>query len=82
MNCSSESDKGVLYSELFGHEKGAYTGAIEKRSGILKSADGGTIFSDEIQSSSENFQNSLLKFLDYGEIQPLGSDKIDKGRKE
>ncbi|MEO0294309.1 MAG: sigma 54-interacting transcriptional regulator [candidate division WOR-3 bacterium] len=78
MNCSSEHEKDILYSKLFGHEKGAYTGAIEKRRGLLKSADGGTVFLDEIQSSSENFQCSLLRFLDFREIQPLGSDRIER----
>ncbi|MEA3421838.1 MAG: sigma-54 factor interaction domain-containing protein, partial [Acidobacteriota bacterium] len=77
LNCSSLNNE-LLYCELFGHEKGAFTSADRKREGILKSSDGGTVFLDEIQSSSRSFQQVLLRFLDYGEIKPLGSDKIER----
>ena len=77
INCSSLNDE-MLYSELFGHEKGAYTGADRRREGILKTSDGGTVFLDEIQASSHKFQYALLRFLDYGEIRPLGSDRIKR----
>ncbi|MCP2604764.1 sigma-54 dependent transcriptional regulator [Candidatus Aminicenantes bacterium AH-873-B07] len=77
INCSALSDE-LLQSELFGHERGAYTSADRKREGRLKSSDGGTVFLDEIQTSSHKFQQALLRFLDYKEIQPLGSDKIER----
>jgi len=77
INCSSFNDE-MLYSELFGHEKGAYTGADRSREGILKTSDGGTVFLDEIQASSHKFQYALLRFLDYKEIRPLGSDRIKR----
>ncbi|MCP2520396.1 sigma 54-interacting transcriptional regulator [Candidatus Aminicenantes bacterium AC-708-M15] len=77
INCSSFNDE-MLYCELFGHEKGAYTGADRRKEGILKTSDGGTVFLDEIQASSWKFQHSLLRFLDYGEIRPLGSDRTER----
>ena len=63
---------------FFGHEKGAYTGADRRREGILRASDGGTVFLDEIQASSHKFQYALLRFLDYKEIRPLGSDRIKR----
>jgi transcriptional regulator with PAS, ATPase and Fis domain len=77
INCSSQSED-LLLSELFGHEKGAFTGAEKRWIGRLRSSDGGTVFLDEIQSSSLKFQTSLLRFLDYGEIQPLGTERIER----
>lgn len=74
-NCGGMSDE-LLHSELFGHKKGAYTGAVSDRLGLLPAADGGTVFLDEIGDVSPTFQVSLLRFLQEGEVKPLGSDKI------
>jgi two-component system response regulator HupR/HoxA len=62
---------------LFGHKRGAYTGAISDRLGLFRAGDGGTVFLDEISEVSPSFQVSLLRFLKEGEIKPLGSDKIE-----
>lgn len=78
INCSSFPSEDLLQSELFGHEKGAFTGAWRKYPGKIKSADRGTLFLDEIQSSSLRFQCSLLRFIERREIHPLGSEKIEK----
>lgn len=74
-NCGGMSDE-LLHSELFGHKKGAYTGAVSDRLGLLPAADGGTVFLDEIGEVSPTFQVSLLRFLQEGEVKPLGSDEI------
>lgn len=76
-NCGGMSDE-MLQSELFGHVKGSFTGAVSDRLGLLPAADGGTVFLDEIANVSPLFQVSLLRFLQEGEIKPLGSDKIIK----
>jgi len=76
-NCGGMSDE-LLHSELFGHKRGAFTGAISDRMGLLPAADGGTVFLDEIADVSSTFQVSLLRFLQEGEVKPLGSDKIIK----
>jgi two-component system response regulator HupR/HoxA len=74
-NCGGISDD-VLHSELFGHVRGAFTGAIADRLGLFRAADGGTVFLDEISEISPSFQVSLLRFLQGGEVKPLGSDKL------
>jgi len=74
-NCGGIRDE-VLQSELFGHKRGAFTGAIGDRLGLFRAADGGTVFLDEISEVSPAFQVSLLRFLQEGEIKPLGSDKL------
>jgi two-component system response regulator HupR/HoxA len=66
----------LLQSELFGHKRGAFTGAISDRLGLFRAADGGTVFLDEISEVSSAFQVSLLRFLQEGEIKPLGSDHV------
>ncbi|MGH9803195.1 MAG: sigma 54-interacting transcriptional regulator, partial [Blastocatellia bacterium] len=66
----------LLHSELFGHKRGAFTGAISDRLGLFPAADGGTVFLDEISEVSPSFQVSLLRFLQEGEVKPLGTDKI------
>lgn len=74
-NCGGLSDE-TLHSELFGHVRGAFTGAIAGRLGLFRAADGGTVFLDEISEISPHFQVSLLRFLQEREVKPLGSDKI------
>ena len=74
-NCGGMSDD-TLHSELFGHVRGAFTGAISDRLGLFRAADGGTVFLDEISEISPSFQVSLLRFLQEGEVKPLGSDRL------
>ncbi len=76
-NCGGMSDE-LLHSELFGHKRGAFTGAVSDRLGLFPAADGGTVFLDEISSVSPTFQVSLLRFLQEGEVKPLGSDQTIK----
>ncbi len=73
-NCASIGDD-LLQSELFGHRRGAFTGATTDRLGLLLAADGGTVFLDEISEISHAMQVSLLRFLQEGEIRALGSDQ-------
>ncbi len=73
-NCGAIPDE-LLESELFGHKRGAFTGAVEDRVGLLERADGGTIFLDEIGEISPAFQVKLLRVLQEGEIRPLGSNR-------
>ena len=74
-NCGGMSDE-LLQSELFGHRRGAFTGAIADRLGLFRAADGGTVFLDEISDVSPSFQVSLLRFLQEGEVKPLGADNV------
>ncbi len=74
-NCGGMSDD-TLHSELFGHVRGAFTGAVADRLGLFRAADGGTVFLDEISEISPSFQVSLLRFLQEGEVKPLGSDRL------
>jgi Nif-specific regulatory protein/two-component system response regulator HydG len=68
----------VLESELFGHTRGAFTGADRDRAGRIASAHGGTLFLDEVAEIALEVQAKLLRFLQFGEIQRLGSDKTEK----
>jgi Nif-specific regulatory protein len=77
LNCAALPDS-LLESELFGHEKGAYTGAIRQRKGRFELADGGTLFLDEIGESSMAFQAKLLRILQEGEMERVGGDSTIK----
>jgi two-component system response regulator HydG len=73
VNCAA-IPASILGSELFGHEKGAFTGALSKRSGRFREADGGTLFLDEIGDMPLELQPSLLRAIENGKITPVGSD--------
>ena len=68
----------LIESELFGHERGAFTGATNKREGRFSVADGGTIFLDEIGELSIDLQSKLLRVLQEGEFEPVGSSRTVK----
>jgi DNA-binding NtrC family response regulator len=74
VNCAALAP-GVLESELFGHERGAFTGAFQARAGCFERADGGTLFLDEIGEISGEFQAKLLRVLQDGEVQRVGASK-------
>lgn len=73
-NCAGLPET-LIESELFGHTKGAFTGATESRSGLFRAADGGTLFLDEIGELPLHLQPKLLRALESGEISPVGSDR-------
>jgi DNA-binding NtrC family response regulator len=72
VNCAALSPT-LLESELFGHEKGAFTGAGDARAGKFEAADGGTLFLDEIGNTSAEFQQNILRAIEYQEVQRVGS---------
>lgn len=74
VNCAA-AQRDLFAAELFGARKGAYTGAIEHREGLVREAEGGTLFFDEIADLNCEAQGYLLRFLDSGEIRPLGESK-------
>jgi len=76
-NASAMSDT-LLESQLFGHEKGAFTGAQQSVKGKFELADGGTIFLDEISEMSPLAQVKILRVLEYGEFERLGSERMLK----
>ncbi len=73
VNCAALSDE-LLASELFGHARGAYSGARHDRDGLVVHAAGGTLFLDEIGDASEALQGTLLRVLESGEFRAVGSD--------
>jgi len=80
INCAGVPDS-LLESELFGHARGSFTGAVRDNPGLLRQANGGTVFLDEVGEMSLRMQALLLRFLETGEIQTIGaataSAKID-----
>ncbi len=74
LNCAALPES-LLESELFGHVRGSFTGAIQDKIGLIEEAHGGTIFLDDIEKAGPSVQRGLLHFLDGGEIRPVGSTK-------
>ena len=74
INCSAFQDQ-LLESELFGHEKGAFTGAVTAKAGLFEVADGGAVFLDEVAEMSPAMQAKLLQVLDTGELRRVGGTR-------
>ncbi len=77
VNCGAIPE-GTIDSELFGHEKGSFTGATDSRKGYFEVADGGTIFLDEVAELPLSTQVRLLRVLETGEFIRVGSSKVQK----
>lgn len=75
VNCGAMSPN-LIDSELFGHERGAFTGAVASREGLIASANQGTLFLDEVAELSQIAQATLLRVLETGELRPVGRDDI------
>lgn len=77
LNCAA-IPRDLLESELFGHVRGAFTGAVSDRDGAVRAAEGGTLFLDEIGEMDPNMQTKLLRFLQDGTFLPVGGTKLEK----
>jgi DNA-binding NtrC family response regulator len=75
VHCGAIPDN-LLESELFGHEKGAFTGADHQHKGLLESAQGGTVFLDEITEMSTSLQSKFLRFMQNGEVRRIGGHEV------
>jgi DNA-binding NtrC family response regulator len=78
VNCPQFQEGNLTVSELFGHRKGSFTGAVSDRRGCFETADGGVVFLDEIGDLPMNAQVMLLRSISTGEFRPLGSEAIRK----
>jgi two-component system response regulator GlrR len=77
INCGA-IERSLVASELFGHKRGAFTGAVEARKGAFETANGGTLFLDEIGELPLDVQPVLLRVLESGEVRPVGGDRTEK----
>jgi transcriptional regulator with GAF, ATPase, and Fis domain len=75
VNCAAIPE-ALFEAELFGHEKGAFTGAVRARAGLFEAADGGTLFLDEIGELAGSMQPKLLRVLETGEVTRLGGNEV------
>lgn len=75
VNCAAIPEE-LIESELFGHEKGSFTGAVRKQIGKFVAADQGTIFLDEVGDMSARTQAKVLRVLESGDVEPIGADKV------
>lgn len=75
VNCAALPDQ-LVENELFGHEKGAYTGAVDRRAGLVAEGAGGTLFLDEVDSLSAHAQAALLRFLQDATYRPIGAGRM------
>src|SRR3546814_7945723 len=73
LNCAALAES-LLETELFGHEAGAFTGAVKRRSGRFEIADGGSLFLDEITAASQAVQEKLLRAIEYGTFERVGGN--------
>ena len=79
-NCSAVP-REMLESQLFGHRRGAFTGADHESSGVIRAAAGGTLFLDEIGEITPDLQPKLLRFIELGETSPARRAATDEGRR-
>ena len=79
LNCS-EISENLIESELFGHEKGAFTGATSQKKGKLEQAHNGTLFLDEIATMSQSMQQKILQAIETGSFSPVGSNQVIQSR--
>jgi len=75
VNCAAIPEE-LIESELFGHEKGSFTGAVRRQTGKFVEADGGTIFLDEVGDMSARTQAKVLRVLEAGEVEPVGAPRV------